>query len=394
MKKICPMKKTLCFLLALCCLAVPSLAAEEARFTDVPEDSWAYGEICRAAGAGAVSGYEDGSFHPKDPVTGAQFCAILARSFLAEELAAQPADLPWQTRALNACASILPGTSLEEGGWQSAASRRDLSRYDMAQMIFRLLGENAAPTPEETAAAQEALADWGQIPPRYRDAVAACLARGLLQGQSGGSFQGKEPVSRAQACVIWTRLQDALAGAETEPAPEPEEPADPIFVLREGETVQQMMNRVNRATPLHPEGGVLSNGEPIANETVQALLEQVRETFPDGTRWTKDSKYHYSSPKMGYSSDCLSFGLAVSDFLFGEDANITQHRDFRRLKAGDVVDIRTEAVHRVLVITGVDEETGAYTACDLQMNKKLDWSEWGNLKDFIDASISCIYSRY
>lgn len=388
------MKKMLCFLLALCSLAVPVLAEEETSFTDVPETYWAFEQIHRAAGAGAVSGYADGSFHPEDSVTGVQFCAVLARSFMAEALSAQPADLPWQTQALNACASILPGTSLEDGAWQSSASQRALSRYDMAQMIFQLLGENAGPAEEEAASAETALADWGQIPPRYRDAVASCMARGLLQGRSDGSFQGKEPVSRAQACVIWARLKDCLAGMEAEPAPEPEEPAESIFVLREGETVQQMMDRVNRATPLHPEGGVLSNGKAITNENVQELLEQVRETFPDGTRWTKDPKYNYSSPKIGYSSSCLAFGLAVSDFLFGEDASITQHRNFRQLKAGDVVDIRTEAVQRVLVITSVDAETGDYTACDLQLNKKLDWSEWGNLKDFIDASISCIYSRY
>ena len=79
------MKKIFLPLLALLCLVLPARAA---GFYDLPADHWAQEEIRRAVDAGVVNGYGDGSFQPGRDVTAAQFCAMLSRSFLAEEYAA------------------------------------------------------------------------------------------------------------------------------------------------------------------------------------------------------------------------------------------------------------------------------------------------------------------
>ena len=76
------MKKIFLPLLALLCLVLPARAA---GFYDLPADHWAQEEIRRAVDAGVVNGYGDGSFQPGRDVTAAQFCAMLSRSFLAEE---------------------------------------------------------------------------------------------------------------------------------------------------------------------------------------------------------------------------------------------------------------------------------------------------------------------
>ena len=55
--------------------------------------------------------------------------------------------------------------------------------------------------------------------------------------------------------------------------------------------------------------------------------------------------------------------------------------------------IDTPSVYRVLVILSVDDN-GAYTCCELQKDGNLNLSEWGNLKDFVDRPITCVYSRY
>ena len=79
------MKKFFLPLLALLCLVLPARAA---GFYDLPADHWAQEEIRRAVDAGVVNGYGDGSFQPGRDVTAAQFCAMLSRSFIAEEYAA------------------------------------------------------------------------------------------------------------------------------------------------------------------------------------------------------------------------------------------------------------------------------------------------------------------
>ena len=69
------MKRMLLILLALCCLPLSALAAEGGGFSDVSADHWAAEEIARAADAGVITGYADGTFRPQADVTAAHFCA-------------------------------------------------------------------------------------------------------------------------------------------------------------------------------------------------------------------------------------------------------------------------------------------------------------------------------
>ena len=102
------MKKIFLPLLALFCLLLP---AQAAGFYDLPADHWAQEEIRRAVDAGVVNGYGDGSFQPGRDVTAAQFCAMLSRSFLAEEYAAAKEG---KYQAMEACLPVLEGTSIKE----------------------------------------------------------------------------------------------------------------------------------------------------------------------------------------------------------------------------------------------------------------------------------------
>lgn len=91
---------------------------------------------------------------------------------------------------------------------------------------------------------------------------------------------------------------------------------------------------------------------------------------------------------------CLSFGLAVS-VVFGEEAPITQQREFRTLSAGDVIHIRHDDAKRVLILTGVDREEDAYTACELKLNGKVKWDVWGPISGLVDAmGFTTVYSRW
>lgn len=49
------------------------------KFTDVPETHWAYEAINKFAELGIIEGYEDGTFHPDEPLTRAEAVALLNR---------------------------------------------------------------------------------------------------------------------------------------------------------------------------------------------------------------------------------------------------------------------------------------------------------------------------
>ncbi len=421
------MKKMLLILLALCCLPFSALAAENGGFSDVPADHWAAEEIDQAADAGVIAGYAGGTFRPQADVTAAHFCAFLARSFLSDaywapvEVEKRAFDYPEQPetaadrriRALNACLPVLEGTEVLTA-WEAAGQQwgdfadRPLSRYDMAQMVYNVLREKDA-VPSAGSFDTDQVSDWADIPRAYRAAVSACWGLGILRGQSDGSFGGENTLNRAQAAVVWRRMADHFEALQKQ-AQEKEDASTevsegdlsaaeaaeqlkmPVFGLQEGEMVQQMMDRINAKTPRCQEG-CLPNGAPRTEENVQALLEKVKEGCPDGTVWNSNLKFNYMSPSMGGGKGVLAFGMAVSDYVYGEETSLTQHREFRTLAAGDVVYIKNSTVERVLVITAVDREKERYKACELVEGQNVYWSGWGPMWEFMDNSTTVVYSR-
>lgn len=389
------MKKIFLPLLALLCLIFPARAAD---FYDLPADHWAGTEIQQALDAGVVNGYGDGSFQPTRNVTAAQFCAMLSRSFLSEEFDAAPEG---KYREMDACLPVLEGTSVE-AAYRDRGRHWDrfvgdpLSRYDMARIAYNLMVERDA-LREDAALSPEDIADWEAIPEDFREAVLTCWGMGILKGRSDGRFAGEESLNRAQACVIWFRLEELFNG----PIETPEDPDAnvellemPAFGLQGDETVQEMMNRVNRATPAYKEG-YLPNGKTRTEENLRELLELVKQGCPDGTVWSGTMRYDYKAPGLGPTRGCLSFGMAVSDFLFSEGAPVTQHQQVPHLSVGDVIHIRREGVERVLVVTGVDREEGTYTACEVGKNGKVDWDQWGPISGLVDApGFTTVYRRW
>lgn len=389
------MKKTLLTLLALCCLVLPARAE---GFYDLPADHWAAEPIRRAVDAGVVNGYGDGSFQPARDVTAAQFCAMLSRSFLSEEFGAAPEG---KYREMDACASVLEGTAVQtayrgRGRHWDRFVNEPLSRCDMAQILYNLALQKDA-VQETIHLSTTDIADWAEIPDGYRTAVFTCWGMGLLQGRSNGRFAGEESLNRAQAAVIWSRL-DALFNG---PYQAPEDPdADvavkemPAFGIQGEETAQEMMRRVNQDTPLCEEGR-LPNGKSRTDENIRELLDLVREGCPDGSVWSGTERYDYHCRQFGPARGCLSFGLAVSDFVFGEEAPLTQHQNLRTLSVGDVLHIKGGSAERVLILTSVDREEDEYTACELERYGKVKWDQWGPLSGLVDAmGFTTVYSRW
>lgn len=73
-------------------LATPSIApvvaqAQTANFADVPANYWARDYISALAELNIINGFPDGSFRPDEPVTRAQFAAILRQASLKSEIA-------------------------------------------------------------------------------------------------------------------------------------------------------------------------------------------------------------------------------------------------------------------------------------------------------------------
>ena len=212
-------------------ITVPALAWGP-TFRDVPDTHWAYAAVEEAAAAGIINGYLDGTFRPDEKLTCAHFCAILSRAFYPEEYAAAEAlpenQTPWWSAAVTVCydKNLLNGTGLLPNYGEA---EQPMTRYDMAQMLANVIAERAPaalPSEQAMATARTTIEDWNDIPNQYHQAVSVCYAARILQG-IGGSFNGEGFMTRAQACTVYTRLNDLLLRYAPLPQPDVPQPDTP-----------------------------------------------------------------------------------------------------------------------------------------------------------------------
>ena len=123
-------RASLCALLAQA-MNFPKPTAAPA-FADTPADAWYTPYVTTLSAMGIVNGYDDGLFHPNDPIPHQQFMTILARivasvnatSYAAMEVGPDEADLasgnyaaydPWAVK----------GAWLLDGAWHAEAKAID-----------------------------------------------------------------------------------------------------------------------------------------------------------------------------------------------------------------------------------------------------------------------------
>ena len=137
-----------------------TVQAQTPAFSDVPADYWAHDYIQGLAKSNVISGFGDGTFRPNEPVTRAQFAAILRQAFLQSQPTTAQAfkDVPagsWATGVIASArsAGFLSGypdntfkhndrilrvqaiVSLANGLKYPAGNSQDLSSYKDADTV-------------------------------------------------------------------------------------------------------------------------------------------------------------------------------------------------------------------------------------------------------------------
>jgi hypothetical protein len=88
-------------------IVITAPASAQTAFPDVPSSYWASGFIQALVNRGVIAGFPDGSFRPEEPVTRAQFAAIVSKAFNRQPVRqpVQFTDIPagfWATNAIQA----------------------------------------------------------------------------------------------------------------------------------------------------------------------------------------------------------------------------------------------------------------------------------------------------
>ena len=169
---------------------------EETGFADVPADHWAHGYIEALRRDGIINGAGENRFYPEDTVKREEFVKMLVLTLGMEpggKSGFADAAENWSDPYLAAAEAVGLANGIADGMFGVG---QDISRQDLAVMIYRALPETMKP--EQTGEAfedDEAIADYA------KEAVYGLRTLGLLNGYEN-RFRPGEQATRAESAKI------------------------------------------------------------------------------------------------------------------------------------------------------------------------------------------------
>lgn len=183
---------------------IPTFATNGGRFTDVPENHWAYEAVMCMADHGILLGRGDGTFGPEDVVTREEFAAMMVRALKLETVSpAQPTfiDVPrwhWAYGYVEASKNYLTGWRLSDGSWRYKPTENAV-REDMAVALVKAKKwDNVS---YDDSKLDVLFSDADSISKSCRKYVAIAVDKGLMTAY-GNIFNPQGVLTRAQAAIL------------------------------------------------------------------------------------------------------------------------------------------------------------------------------------------------
>lgn len=174
----------------------PTSAPVIGGFTDIADVDWAIDSIVALSSLGIVNGIGDGLFSPQSQVTREQFAKMIVgvMGYSVDSNAVtdfNDANGEWYTPYIAAAVQNGIVTGRDDGTFGVGDN---ITRQDMAVIIFRALGSNASEIHEFTDS--ETISDYAV------EAVSALYNMGVISGYTDGSFAPKANATRAEAAKM------------------------------------------------------------------------------------------------------------------------------------------------------------------------------------------------
>lgn len=206
-------------------IAIPVVAAQTGKFSDVPDGKWFTNAVNYCAQKGYVSGYENGTFRPDNKLTRAEMAVIMNKKLGLKESASNTfkdvAAGKWYTEAVLHCvkAGVMTGYDSKSFG-----TNDKLTREQGAVILAKAF--NVA-----NASGRTAFADDKSISSWAVGAVKAMAAKGLISGMGNNRFEPKTPLTRAMMCQIIFAAEQKTVNPTPSPSSSPKPSENPIPVI-------------------------------------------------------------------------------------------------------------------------------------------------------------------
>ena len=340
-------------------VAIPRVYATNSPFVDILPDFWAYDSILETYNDGVMMGTgtdENGNkvFSPSGKLNMAQFVTVLTRAFYNDDVVNSTLDGAWPNQNYDAAEKHNLFAGLTRWG-----SDIEVTREVMAQMMYNVMVDKGVvlPNDSEIQMTISKIPDFATVDSSYGTAVAVCYYLDLLSGVNGqGTFAPKGLINRAQTSVIYVRLKKAIStlgtGIPGTPGTTNPGTTDPGTTTNPGTTTPDTPQ--NPGETQNPTEATLTNGMPVTEENVLALIEE----YKNGTRepgekakeagftsYANGSSYDAYNPAYrilfpdGYhnGTECAKFAFAFFDDIFGSDVPIRQITNPADVRPGDLL---------------------------------------------------------
>ena len=282
---------------------------------------------------------------------------MICGMFYEDEVSAQGSSSDWWRPYLNAAysAGILKGTQASQqrasaGDWSASVAEAQISRYDMAQIMYHVAVDQGFedPSAASLAYASARIQDFSSIPSNYQYAVLYSYAKGFLSGGQNGRFNGGNSTTRAEAAVVLCSLFE-----------EQESLLSPTY------------NNSNR----------LTDNSAVTEENVSDLLRELEAEYPSFDQWNTDRVY--TSTVLGRGSGEAGFAYMLSDRVFGAIFSY-ELDDPEDLRVGDLIYDDYEEKYGLILSVDTRNETVDYATVD--DDNEIDWDGWCDFDDLSDMT--------
>ena len=182
--------------------STPTAPTTQVAFKDVPSNYWAQTFIQELASRNIIKGFPDGSFRPNDPVTRAQFAALLSQAMNKQAIRSNTtftdvASTYW------AAAPIQKAYTTGFMSGYSSTNFRPNEKISRVQILVSLVnGLGYTPT-KSTDATLQAYSDASTIPAYARNSVAAATENRLVVNYPNLKLLNpNQPVTRAEVAAF------------------------------------------------------------------------------------------------------------------------------------------------------------------------------------------------
>ncbi|MBE9063496.1 S-layer homology domain-containing protein [cf. Phormidesmis sp. LEGE 11477] len=175
---------------------------EAIAFADVPDGYWAEPYIDALSSRGLISGYDDGTFRPDQPVTRAQTANIVSRTFdlTADKASLEFSDVESEYWARESIGEVVRGGFMT--GFPDDTFKPNLP-VTRAQALTTLVTGLGIESPQNIQATLSRYTDASAIPQWANDKIAAATAGSLVVNYPDASqLNPAEPTTRAELSAL------------------------------------------------------------------------------------------------------------------------------------------------------------------------------------------------